>query len=436
METGMQPRRGLEPWRRITALVCLLATNLAAATRAEDWPRWGGPRGDATWRGPKLPATWGAGWPKRAWRQPVGGGYGGIAAANGRVYLMDRQVEPREQERLLCLDARDGSLVWQQSYAVTYGKLDYGNGPRSTPTVHQGLVYTLGAVGHLVCADAQTGKLAWKKDLVAEFGAQLPTWGLAASPVAWRDLLIVHPGAKEGGCLMAFDLKTGALRWRAGDDPAGYATPIIIDTPTGALLVAWTPEHVMGVAPETGEVLWQVPYKVTYGVSIATPICFDETVFVTGYWEGSKAIRLGKTRAQAALLWEENRFLRGLMAQPLYRDGHVYTIDKTYGLTCFKLATGEKVWDDGNTVTPRGRNPQATLVWLEDADRAIILNELGDLILARLNPQGYQELDRRHVIEAKEGSPIWAHPAYAGTRMFARSDTELVCVELAETGRP
>jgi outer membrane protein assembly factor BamB len=353
-----------------------------------------------------------------------------VASVDGLVYLLDRQVEPREEERLLCLDARDGASVWQQSYAVEYGKLDYGNGPRSTPTVDEGLVYTLGAVGHLMCTNARTGKLAWKKDLVKEFGSQLPTWGLAASPVVWRDLVIVHPGAKDGGCLLAFDKKSGEPRWRAGDDPAGYATPVVIAAPSGPQLVAWTPANVRGIDPETGELLWSVPYPVTYGVSIATPIYVEETVFVTGYWEGSKAIRLGADRKSAALVWEENKFLRGLMAQPLYRDGYVYSIDKTYGLTCFKLSTGEKQWDDGHRVTLRGRNPQATLVWLEDGDRAIILNEAGDLILASINPQGYRELARRKIIEAKEGSPIWAHPAYAGTRLFARSDSELIAVEL------
>jgi hypothetical protein len=156
----------------------------------------------------------------------------------------------------------------------------------------------------------------------------------------------------------------------------------------------------------------------------------DGHVFVTGYWAGSKAIRLGKRPEDAEMIWEENRYLRGLMAQPLYRGGHVYSIDKAFGLTCFELSTGKKVWDDGNKMTPRGHNPQATLVWLGDADRAIILNELGDLILARLSPKGYEEQSRTNIIAAKEGSPIWAHPAYAGNCVYARSDSELVCVKL------
>ncbi len=284
-------------------------------------------------------------------------------------------------------------------------------------------------MGHACCLDIRDGKLLWSKDCVAEFNAKVPTWGLAASPIIWKDLVILHPGAEKGS-LMAFDRITGKESWRTSSDTAGYATPVIIESPSGPQLVAWTPEHILGIDPRSGKIHWSVAYEVLYGVSIATPIYRDGTVFVTGYWAGSKAIKLGKRPEDAELAWEENRNLRGLMEQPLYRDGYVYSIDKQFGLTCFELATGRKIWDDANRMTPRGRIPQATLVWLDDGDRAIMLNELGDLILARLNPTGYHEQSRANIIARRESSPIWAHPAYAGNCVYARSDTELVCVEL------
>jgi len=419
------PRR----FRTLLFLVFGFVYCLSQTVMAEDWSRWGGLCGDGTWRGPKLPDAWPKGNLPIAWTQNIGGGYGGVAVAATRLYVMDRRTAPNEVERVVCFDARSGELVWSHEYAVAYGKLDYGNGPRATPTVDDGRVYTLGAMGHIMCLDAIDGKLLWSKDCVAEFNAKLPTWGLAASPVVWKKLVIVHPGA-EHGCLMAFDRATGNEIWRTSNDPAGYATPVIIEGPSGPQLVAWTPEHILGIDPGSGKINWSFPYEILYGVSMATPIFRDGTVFVTGYWAGSKAIRLGKKPEDAELIWEENRYLRGLMAQPLYRDGHVYTIDKQFGLTCFELSTGKKVWDDGNQMTPRGRNPQATLVWLGDRDRAIILNELGDLILARLNPNGYHEQSRTNIIARRENSPIWAHPAYAGNRVYARSDSELVCVEL------
>jgi hypothetical protein len=164
---------------------------------------------------------------------------------------------------------------------------------------------------------------------------------------------------------------------------------------------------------------------VTYGTSIATPLFAEGLVLVSGYYEGSKAIRLGHEPADAEVAWEERRNLRGLMSQPLYRDGHGYLLDKRNGLTCFEFATGKKLWDDGNRLTPKGRNPQATLVWAGDGDRALVLNSDGELILARLNPAGCREEGRASIIE-----PTWAHPAYAGGRVYARSDSELVCVAL------
>lgn len=408
--------------RRAFLTLCVLAV-VSTTSRAEDWPRWRGPRGDGTWHGPALPEQWpGEALPLR-WTQPIGGGYAGVVVSQQRVFTMDRQ--PGDIERIVAWDAASGDLLWQHAYTATYGDLDYGNGPRAAPTVVDGRVYTLGAVGHAHCLDAATGEVVWSKDFVGNQGAELPEWGLAASPVIYGNLVIFHPGVQPGGSLVALDRATGDEVWRSSDDPAGYATPIVARTENFEQLIAWTPRHVLGLAPGDGRIQWSVPYEVTYGVSIATPIFQRGIVFVSGYWEGSKAIRLGSQPENAELAWEENRELRGLMSQPLYREGHVYLLDKHHGLVCFELETGRKVWNDGNRMTPRGRNPQATMVWLGDEDRAIILNADGELILARLNPTGYHEQSRAKLI-----GETWAHPAYAGRHVYARSDERLVCAEL------
>jgi len=406
-------------------VLCIaIRTNLSA--RGEDWPQWRGPRGNGTWNGPNIASNWPAEGLPVVWQRQVGGGYAGVIVAGGRVFVADRQTEPEEVERLIALDAASGAVQWTHAWPVRYGTLDYGNGPRAAPTVFDGRVYVLGALGHVHCLDAEAGDVQWSKDYFGGDLKQLPEWGLAASPVIWNDLVIVHPGAKHDGCLVALDRRTGEEVWRSSADPAGYATPAVIAAPSGPQLVAWTPAHVLGLSLDSGRIFWRVPYKVTYGVSIATPIFDRAIVFVTGYWEGSKAIRLGPKAEDASLIWEDNRDLRGLMSQPLYRDGHVYSLDKQYGLTCFELETGKKLWDDGNKMTPRGRNPQATMVWIGDEDRAIVLNSDGELILARFNPAGYQEETRTKIIEA-----TWAHPAYAGDCVYARNDTTLVCLRLA-----
>jgi outer membrane protein assembly factor BamB len=412
-------------WRPLVVVALLIAqVALAGAASAEDWPQFRGPRGDGTWRGPKLARSWPAEGLKVAWRRPVGGGYAGIVVAGGIAYTMDRQKEPREVERVLAFDAQSGKPLWTHEYPVAYGDLDYGNGPRAAPTIHDGRVYTLGALGHAWCLDAKAGTVHWSKDF-SHLGGALPTWGLAASPVIWRDRVILHPGLKPDGSLVALDRKSGEERWRASADPAGYATPIVIEVGGQERLVAWTPTNVLGIDLSTGVVQWSVPYPVTYGVSIAAPVFHRGIVFVSGYWEGSKAIRLGDSPTEATLVYEENRNLRGLMSQPLVKDGYGYLLDKVHGLICFELETGTRVWDDDHQLTPRNRNPQASLVWTGDGDRVLALNAEGELVLATLSPKGYEEHARAKVLE-----PTWAHPAYAGSRAYARNDQELVAVEL------
>jgi formylglycine-generating enzyme required for sulfatase activity/outer membrane protein assembly factor BamB len=399
----------------------------------EDWPRWRGPRGDGTWQGPKLAERWPDKGLRCLWRQPIGGGYAAVVAAEGRVVTMDYRKQPEEAERVVCFDGATGKVLWEHPYRVGYKGLSYGNGPRAAPTIHDRKVYTLGAVGHLHCLDLASGNVLWSIDLVREQRARVPTWGFAAAPVIFEELLIVHVGAEPDGCLLALNRQTGKEVWRSLPDPAGYATPIVIESHGAPQLVCWTPQAARGVHPRTGQPLWTIPFEVTYGTSIATPIFQEGMVLVSSYYEGSKAIRLGPAPTDAAVVWQDRRQLRGLMAQPLYRAGDGYLLDKQHGLTCFELATGKKVWDDGNRLTPKGRNPQATLVWLGTTDRALALNAEGDLVLVRLSPAGYQELARANIIGA-----TWAHPAYAGGQVYARSDQELVCVALplAASGRP
>lgn len=411
---------------RASIVKTVLGKKSGKQVRSEDWPRWRGPRGDGTWKGPPLPEKWPTGGLKVVWRQPIGGGYAGVIVADGRTICVDYQPTPKQMERVLCFDADTGRELWSFAYPVKYGKLSYGNGPRAAPTVFDGKIYTLGAVGHLFCFEASTGKIHWSVNLVKDKGAVVPIWGFAASPVIFENLVIVHAGAEPNGSMIAFDHKTGKEVWRSLSDPAGYATPIIANRQDVPQLVAWTSNQVRGLDPRTGKLFWSFPFEVTYGTAIAMPICREDLVLVSNYYEGARAIQLGKEPTDIRLAWQD-RNLRGLMSAPLYREGHVYLLDRRNGLACFALKTGKKLWDDGNRMTPKGRNPQATLVWLGDTDRAVILNSEGDLILAQLTPTGYRENSRTNII-----GPTWAHPAYAQDCVYARSDTELVCVSLVD----
>ncbi len=401
---------------------------------AEDWPQWRGPRADGTWQAPRLPERWPDDGLPVVWRQPIGGGYAGISVLGNRVYTLDRQLEPREVERVLCLDATSGKILWSHTYPVTYGDLEYGNGPRAAPTLHQGRVFTLGTTGQACCLEADSGRLVWEFNFVDQHQAKIPTWGLAASPVIWNELVIFHAGVQPEGSFTAHAQSTGREVWRAVKDAAGYATPQVIQSPSGEQLLAWSPNRVQGLDPRTGRILWSFPYEITYGVSIAMPIFQGDIVLVSSYWHGAKAYRLGKQPHEAELIWEEERLLRGVMSQPLYREGHVYLLERQHGLSCFELQTGRVVWSEARVeerMTPRDRNPQSALVWLNDEDRALILNAEGELILARLNVTGYHEQSRTRII-----GRTWAHPAFAGRHVYARTDEEIVCVELPVVTTP
>ncbi len=417
--------------RRIAATATLLATSLLATcflaaapfatdSRGDDWPRWRGPLGNGTWAEGSVAGEFPESGLEVAWRVEIGAGFSGVAVAGGRVYTMER-VEKSKRERIACRSAVDGRLLWEHSYAADYGDLQHGSGPRSTPTISRGRVYTLGAVGHLLCLDAASGRVVWAHDLEAEAGAKRPQWGFSASPVIFGQNVIIHAGLDGNGCYASFDRESGRELWRSGSDPAGYATPVLFHYRGRTGLLGWTPTHITCLDPASGKEFWRIPYKVTYGVSIATPLVVGDTIFVSGYWEGSKAIRLGESLEEAKVLWEENRYLRGLMAQPLYRNGHAYLLDKRHGLICFALADGKRKWDDGNRLTVRERNPQATMVWLGNSDRILALNAKGELVLARLSPNGYEELDRTPLV-----GKTWAHPAYCDGAVFARDDRQLV----------
>ena len=422
-----------------------MGTSSFAQTMDTDWPAWRGPRGDGSWNAPRITDKWPTEGLTAEWSLEIGGGYSGISVSADRVITMDRRVVEDSDtatnkeapatsklafERVLCRDLKTGQEIWTFEYEQPYDDLDYGNGPRAAPTIHGNVVLTIGALGKLNCLNTADGSVVWARDLVKEFNGRPPMWGYAASPLVYNGAVIVVAGGPNGFCILAFELQTGQLKWHSLSDEAGYSWPVLVQRQDHVQLVCWTPSHIRGINAANGRSLWNVPYEVTYGVSIATPIVHENVVLVSGYWAGSRAIKLGEKPEDATLLWEENRNLRGLMSQPHYRDGYVYLLDKQYGLTCFEFKNGKKLWDDKNTLTPRGRNPQASIVWLNEEgrvnrNRIIALNSEGELVLATITPDGFTEQARSKIID-----PTWAHPAFVGYRVLARSDQKLVCVRL------
>lgn len=400
----------------------LLIFFISVDALAQDWPRWRGEKTDGRWSPVGIPEKFETKEPQELWRQEIGAGFGGVTLAAERVYVMDRVKTPRELERVRCFDAETGRELWAHSWEVSYGSMEYGTGPRASVNITNGRAYALGATGVAICLDAANGKVIWEVDTVEAFGARIPQWGFAASPVIDGDRILLHVGAEKGS-VIALDKTTGKELWRGGPDKAGYCTPEIITHDGSRQLIAWGPEHVQSLNPDSGAENWLYPYKITYGVSIAQPLYHDGVLLVSGYWHGAKAFLLG---TGVELLWENEKEICGLMSAPLFKDGIVYMLDKTRGLQAFELKTGRILWSDDNTLTPKDRNPQMSLVWMDESKNlAALLNASGELVYVKLTPDKREELARWQII-----GKTWAHPAFAGNRVFARNDKELVAWRL------
>ena len=247
--TSFHDLHELKVRHRQIAVICLLGVT-PLLLRAEDWPQWRGKKRDAVLHESGLLETLPGDWLPRRWSVPIGPGYSGPTVAAGRVYVTDRGAEssPTEIERVLCLDAEDGKLIWQHAYEAAY-TIGYRAGPRAAVTLHDGKAISVGAMGHLKCLDAASGDVQWEHDLAEEYDVRMPAWGIAAAPLVYDDLVVQVAAGAGDACVVAFDLETGKERWHAIDERAGYSAPILIRQGDQDVVVCWTGESVTGLAP-------------------------------------------------------------------------------------------------------------------------------------------------------------------------------------------
>ncbi|HIK95093.1 MAG TPA: pyrrolo-quinoline quinone [Planctomycetes bacterium] len=419
---------------------------VATCAVADDWPQWGGPNGDIVWRESGIVDTLPTdGLLPRAWSAPVGEGYSGPAVANGKVYLTDRIIAERN-ERILCFDAQSGKQVWKHEYPARY-TVSYPAGPRATPVVNEGRVFTIGAVGHLFCMDADTGNQIWKADFQADYGTELPNWGMAASPIVDGEKLITLVGGSDGALVVAFDKVTGKEIWRSlEDDAVGYCPPVILEFGGRRQLIVWHPAAISSLDPETGGVIWEVPWAIRYGLCIPMPRQVGNHLFLTAFYDGPMMLQVGADSAE--IVWqgegtdEQNTDgLHSIMPTPWVNRDNIFGVCSYGQLRGLNAKTGERLWETLEA-TGSGRWWNAFLIPHQPdgqaqsaSDRFFIHNEQGDLIIAELTADGYNELSRARLVEptrkVQRRMTIWSHPAFAMKSVFARNDKELVRVNLA-----
>ena len=433
-------------------LTSTLLLTLSSVTFAEDWPQWMGERRDGVWREQgvidSIPAS---GLPVK-WRVPVALGYSGPAAADGKVFVMDYEVaggEPKNDpgsavklngnERLLCIDAETGKEILKHSYSQPYS-ISYPGGPRCTPTVDGDHVYMLGAEGHLTCLKTNNGEVVWEKSLPETYNTKTAIWGYSSHPLIDGDLLYTIAGGK-GSVAVALNKHTGEEVWRAlsAGDP-GYNSPTMIEHAGVKQLLIWTPASLNSLEPKTGKVYWSLPLKPGFNMSIMGPRKSGSYLYVSAIGNVSALIKLDDDKPGAKFVWKgtPKKSIFCANTTPFIDGDMLYGCDvETGALIGASLKDGKRLWQTTKATdkSPR-RSRHATAFLVKHEDRYFLFNELGDLILAKLSPDGYEEEGRFHVLEPTNEAfgrdVVWSHPAFANRSLFARNDKELVCVDLAK----
>jgi len=379
-----------------------------------DWTHWRGPHHNGIsdekgWRdqfGPKGP--------KQLWKASIGTGFSSFSVGDGRVYTMGNI---KNRDIVYCFDVATGEELWRHSYPCELMAKNYEGGPHATPTIDGDRVYTFSKRGHLFCLDARSGKVRWSKDLNKDLGFKMPRWGFAGSPLIMGDLLILNAGSSG----VAFKKVSGELAWKSDQSPGGYAGPIPFRYQGKQYVAIFAELTLEAVDVNSGEVLWKVPWKTSYNINSADPIIDGNSVFVSsGYGKGCAMFQFGSGSPKQ--VWK-NTEMKNHFSSCILWKGHLYGIDGQAGrrsatLKCIDFATGEVLWEK--------KGFKVGSLMLAD-EKLIILNGDGELIIAKAQPQSYQEISRAEILTGK----CWTPPVLSQKRLFARNaDGDLVCMDM------
>ena len=404
------------------------------AAEADDWPQFRGLNRDGVWNETGIVESFPPGGLKVRWRQPVGAGWSSPVVAQGRVFVTDALLQkPSVKERVHCFEEATGKPLWTHVYDVTYPEWVFvpsqASGPTATPIVEAGKVYALGANGHVHCLDARNGAVLWEKNLGKEY--EVRVLQCRPSPLIEGNLLIVFTGAKPGASVIALDKKTGKEVWKAMDDPVSNSSPLVIVAGGKRQLIVWSDASVTSLNPATGETWWREPMVTSNNDSIPTPVLQKNRLLIAGLM-----LKLDADRPMASVLWPETRAaakrILSNTSTPLLQGNYVYSARSSGELACLDARTGQQVWQT-NSVTDLKNG--ASIHLTPNGDAVFLFTDKGDLIQARLTPQGYREISRARLLEPTfpfgDRKCAWTPPAFANRQVFARNDEELVCASLA-----
>ncbi len=390
---------------RPTPLVLCLSLASSAAS-SDDWTRWGGPQRT----GVSNEADWDAvGRAKPLWSTEVGLGYSSVVVRGNRLYTIGHDKEAKV-DVVRCLDAETGAEVWFHDYPAKLWDLYHGGGTLTTPTLDGERLFTAEREGQLFCFQAADGKVLWTKDQAKEFGLELPTWGLSASPYVHGDLVVMNVGP-----VIAYDKASGEVKWKSAKDYGhAYSTPAPLVWKGEECLAVFGGDGLVLLALDDGAELAFAGWETGYAVNAMTPVVAGSRVFISsGYERGCELLELADGGFE--VVWE-SKVMRNHMSGSILWDEHLYGFDESV-LKCIDLE-GTEVWRE------RGLGKGALMI----ADgRLIVLSEGGELVIAEASPQEFAELSRAKVLD---GSVCWTMPVLANGRIYCRNHAgTLVCLD-------
>ncbi len=375
-------------------------------------------------RGVHLDRDWHAHPPHELWRHPIGLGWSGFSIVEDLAFTQEQRGT---DEIVVCYDLYTGKENWIVADPVDFHP-SHGDGPRATPTVDRGKVFTLGATGILNCIDSATGKRLWRRALLSDPDSQDQSWGLSGSPLIVDDLLIVCPGLPNGESLLALNPDTGNVIWSAGDDPAAYSSPQITSICGRRQLLVFNGAGLVANDPATGNQLWSHPW-VTHGantMNAAQPMVLadyndrlppDQVLISSGYTKGCALLEIKASNGTFSVeeKWK-NKNLKTKFSSMIIANDHLFGLDNGI-LVCLDLVTGKRVWK-------RGRYGHGQLLLVDDL--LIIQAESGDVVLVEASSERLSELGRFSALSSK----TWNHMALAGNVLLVRNDREAAAYEL------
>ena len=391
-------------------------TELDALALSESYPQFLGPNRDAVVTGTSLESDWEAQPPQLLWRRPVGEGWSGFAVSDG---LAVTQEQSGDNETVVAYEFLTGKEVWRYSYPARYDSGLAGLGPRATPTLDSGMVFTTGATGILNCISLENGTLIWTRDVIQDHDSSNPHWGNSCSPLVLRDRVIVGTGAANGHSLVAYHRETGELVWSGGSDGLGYSSPQARYLAGVEQILIFNNGSVAGHDASDGRILWEFPWSNSQpNVTQPLPLPNDRVLVSSGYGIGSKLLQIKKAPGgefTAEQIWETPR-MKAKFTNLVYHEGFVYGLDDGI-LTCLDPSDGSAKWK-------RGRYGHGQVILVDNL--LLLQSEHGEIILINPNPEELTELARLEVFDHKS----WNPPALVGNYLLLRTDLEAACYRL------